>query len=216
MFRFVNPEYLYFLISVPILMLFFAYGLYTRKKKLQKIGDLGLLESLMPDVSLKRQILKFVFVVLALVSLIIMMARPQMGMNVDTKERHGIEMVVALDVSNSMLATDVKPQRMDKAKMLVSNIADKMTNDKIALVVFAGQAFIQLPITSDFVSAKMFLDAISPNMVPSQGTNIGEAINLSMNSFTAQKNVQRAIVVITDGEDQAEEAENAAAEAAKK
>ncbi len=216
MFRFANPEYLYFLVAVPILILFFLYGLYSRKKKLYLVGDIALLKNLMPNVSIKRQILKFVLVLLALISLIIMMARPQMGMNVDSKERHGIEMVVALDVSNSMMATDVSPHRIDKAKMLVSNIADKMVDDKIALVVFAGQAFIQLPITSDFVSAKMFLDAISPNMVPAQGTNIGEAIHLSMNSFTAQKNVQRAIVIITDGEDQAEDAEAVAAEAAKK
>ena len=216
MFRFANPEYLYFLIAVPALLLFFLYGIYSRKRKLRRIGDLPLLKGLMPDVSIKRQILKFVLVMLALICLVIVMARPQMGMNVDSKERNGIEMVVALDVSNSMMATDVAPHRIDKAKMLVSNMADKLTNDKIALVVFAGQAFIQLPITSDFVSAKMFLDAISPNMVPSQGTNLGEAIHLSMNSFTNQKNVQRAIVVITDGEDQAEDAESAAEEAAKK
>lgn len=216
MFRFANPEYLYFLIAVPVLLLFFLHEIYSRKKKLQRIGDVSLLEGLMPDVSVKRRILKFVLVIFALICLIIVLARPQMGMNVDSKERNGIEMVVALDVSNSMMATDVSPHRMDKAKMLVSNIADKMINDKIALVVFAGQAFIQLPITSDFVSAKMFLDAISPNMMPSQGTNIGEAIHLSMSSFTNQENVQRAIIVITDGEDQADEAEEAAAEAAKK
>lgn len=215
MFRFANPEYLYFLITVPVIVLLFFYGLYLRKKKLRKVGDLALLKILMPDASIKRQILKCVLVLLAFICIVIAMARPQMGMNVDSKARNGIEMVVALDVSNSMLAKDVTPNRMEKAKMLLSNIADKLTNDKVALVVFAGEAFIQLPITSDFVSAKMFLDAISPNMIAAQGTNIGEAIRLSMSSFTKQRGVQRAIVVITDGEDQVENAEAVAAEAAK-
>ena len=216
MFRFANPEYLYLLILIPILALLFAYSVYDKRRKLKKLGDLRLLSVLMPDVSLKRSILKFTILLLALTCLILMVARPQMGMKVETNEHKGIEMVVALDVSNSMLAQDVSPSRLDKAKMLVSNIADKLTNDKIALVVFAGDAFIQMPITSDFVSAKMFLDAISPGMVGVQGTNIGEAIRLSLSSFTSQQGIERAIVIITDGEDHEGEAEKAAAEAAKK
>ncbi|MBP3774254.1 MAG: VWA domain-containing protein [Bacteroidaceae bacterium] len=216
MFRFAHPEYLYLLILVPVIILFYVQGVYSRKKKLRLLGDAALLKDLMPDVSQTKRVVKFIVTLLTFVCLVIILARPQFGMKLETTERNGIEMVVALDVSNSMLATDVSPNRLSKAKMLVSRMADKMSNDKIALVVFAGQGFIQLPITSDFVSAKMFLDAISPSMIPAQGTNIGEAIRLSMGSFTNQKNVERAIVIITDGEDQAEEAEKMASEAAKK
>lgn len=216
MFRFANPEYLYILIVIPFLCLLFLQGRYSRKKKIKKLGNKNLLKGLMPDVSIKRPILKFILLIMSLISLILMVARPQMGMKVETNEHNGIEMVVALDVSNSMMATDVSPNRMDKAKMLISNIADKLTNNKIALVVFAGQAFVQLPITSDFVSAKMFLDAISPNMVASQGTNISEAMRISLNCFTNQKNIERAIVIITDGEDHEGRAEEMATEAIKK
>lgn len=216
MFRFANPEYLYLLIIIPILCLLFIYARILRKKNLKKIGEEGLLKGLMPDVSVKRPIIKFVLLILAFASLILMMARPQMGMKVETNEHRGIEMVVAVDVSNSMIATDVAPNRLEKVKLLVSNIADKMKDDKVALVVFAGQAFIQLPITNDFVSAKMFLDAISPKMVSTQGTNIAEAIKLSLGCFTNQKNVERAIVIITDGEDHEGGAEEMAKEAAKK
>lgn len=216
MFRFANPEYLYFLIAVPIVVLLFCWSLYARRKKLRTIGDIELLKGLMPDVSIRWRIWKFIFLTMALSCLILALARPQMGMNISTQEHTGIEVAVTLDVSNSMLATDVSPNRLAKAKELVSNMADKMTDDKISLVVFAGQAFIQLPITSDIVSARMFLDAISPSMISAQGTNLGEALRLSMGSFSAQRNVQRAIVVITDGEDQAEDAEKIAAEAAGK
>ena len=216
MFRFAHPEYLYLLILVPVIILFYVQEVYSRKKKLRLLGDAALLKDLMPDVSQTKRVVKFIVTLLTFVCLVIILARPQFGMKLETTERNGIEMVVALDVSNSMLATDVSPNRLSKAKMLVSRMADKMSNDKIALVIFAGQGFIQLPITSDFVSAKMFLDAISPSMIPAQGTNIGEAIRLSMGSFTNQKNVERAIVIITDGEDQAEEAQKMASEAAKK
>lgn len=216
MFRFENPEYFYFLIAVPVIILLYVYQRILRKKRLKRLGELRLLKELMPDVSGKRPLLKLTLALLALCALIVMMARPQMGLKIETNDHKGIELMVALDVSNSMLATDVRPNRMDKAKMLVSNISDKLTNDKIGLIVFAGDAFIQMPITSDFVSAKMFLDAISPNMIGTQGTNIGEAIRLATNSFTNQKHVQRAIVIITDGEDHEGNAESLAADAAKK
>jgi Ca-activated chloride channel family protein len=179
------------------------------------LGDLPLLKALMPDLSRWRVLVKFILCLLALIVLIITLARPQMGLKTVSEERRGIEVMVALDVSNSMLAEDVSPNRLEKAKMLISRMADKMSNDKIGLIVFAGDAFIQLPITSDFVSAKMFLDAISPEMVGTQGTNIGEAIRLAMNSFTTQEGVTRAVMVLTDGEDHEGEAESMAAEVAK-
>lgn len=216
MFRFENPEYLYFFIAIPFFVLLFVYTRILRRKRLKRLGDARLLTRLMPDVSRRRPMFKFLLSVLALASLILMLARPQMGLKMETNEHKGIELMVALDVSNSMLAEDVTPNRMDKAKMLVSNISDKLANDKIGLVVFAGDAFIQMPITSDFVSARMFLDAISPNMIGTQGTNISDAVRICTNSFTNQKHVQRAIIVITDGEDHEGDAEGAAADAAKK
>lgn len=216
MFRFENPEYLYFLIALPIIVLLFVIWRYQRKKRLERLGDLSLLQPLMDGVSFWRPLVKLILCLLALASLIVMEARPQMGIKIETDQRKGIEMMVALDVSNSMMATDVAPNRLDKAKMLISRISDKLSNNKVGLIVFAGDAFIQLPITSDIVSAKMFLDAINPSMVATQGTNIGDAIELSINSFTKQKNVERAIVVITDGEDHEGRAEDMALEASKK
>ncbi len=215
MFRFESPQYLYILVVIPILVLLYVVWRFQRRRRLKKLGDLPLLKALMPDLSRWRVLVKFILCLLALIVLIITLARPQMGLKTVSEERRGIEVMVALDVSNSMLAEDVSPNRLEKAKMLISRMADKMSNDKIGLIVFAGDAFIQLPITSDFVSAKMFLDAISPEMVGTQGTNIGEAIRLAMNSFTTQEGVTRAVMVLTDGEDHEGEAESMAAEVAK-
>lgn len=215
MFRFESPQYLYILVVIPILVLLYVVWRFQRRRRLKKLGDLPLLKALMPDLSRWRVLVKFILCLLALIVLIITLARPQMGLKTVSEERRGIEVMVALDVSNSMLAEDVSPNRLEKAKMLISRMADKMSNDKIGLIVFAGDAFIQLPITSDFVSAKMFLDAISPEMVGTQGTNIGEAIRLAMNSFTTQEGVARAVMVLTDGEDHEGEAESMAAEVAK-
>ena len=215
MFRFESPQYLYILAVIPILVLLYVVWRFQRRRRLKKLGDLPLLKALMPDLSRRRVLVKFILCLLALIGLIITLARPQMGLKTVSEERRGIEVMVALDVSNSMLAEDVSPNRLEKAKMLISRMADKMSNDKIGLIVFAGDAFIQLPITSDFVSAKMFLDAISPEMVGTQGTNIGEAIRLAMNSFTTQEGVARAVMVLTDGEDHEGEAESMAAEVAK-
>ena len=133
--------------------------------------------------------------------LIIIVARPQMGTKVSNEKRNGIECIIALDISNSMLAEDVQPSRLDKSKMLIEGLLDKFSNDKIGLVVFAGEAYVQLPITADYVSAKMFLQNIDPSLIQTQGTDLARAINLSMNSFTQQDKIGKAIIVITDGED---------------
>jgi len=145
-----------------------------------------------------------------------MLARPQFGTRIETVKRTGIETIIAVDVSNSMYAQDVQPSRLDKSKMLVETLIDNFDNDKIGLIVFAGEAFTQLPITSDYVSAKMFLDNIDPSMVTSQGTDVAGAITLAMNSFTQQENVGKAIIVITDGEDHEGGAIEAAKEAVKR
>lgn len=166
----------------------------------------------MPDVSSSRKSLKFWLMVAALALLIVMLARPQMGTKISQEKRKGIEVIISLDISNSMRAEDVVPSRLDKSKMLVENMVDNFTNDKVGLVVFAGDAFIQLPITSDYVSAKMFLQNTDPSLIATQGTDLAGAIELSSKSFTQQDKVGRAILIITDGEDH----EGGAIEAAEK
>ena len=190
------------------------YIIYKKKRQVKRFGDPELTRQLFLGVSRWRPEVKFWITMLALASFIVALARPQFGTRLDTRERTGIEAIIALDVSNSMLAEDVKPNRLEKAKMMVSNMVDGMRDDKIGLIVFAGQAFVQLPITSDYVSAKMFLETISPSMMSVQGTDIAEAINLSMRSFTQQEDVSRAIFVITDGEDNEARGVEAAKQAA--
>ena len=162
MFRFESPIYLYVLCVLPVLALLHFWTNYRRVRRLREFGEKDLVKPLMPEVSRWRRELKFWLLLAALGMMIVCLARPQYGTKIDTRKRRGIEAIVALDVSNSMLATDVSPSRLDKAKMLISNLVDGMTDDKIGLIVFAGDAFTQLPITSDYVSAKMFLESISP------------------------------------------------------
>jgi len=211
MFRFENPIYLYALAIIPLLALLHYGTNILRHRRLKKYGDLALLKPLMPDVSRWRPEVKFWLVTMALAMMIVCLARPQYGTKIDTRTRKGIEAIIALDVSNSMLAEDVTPSRLAKSKMLISNLVDNMVDDKVGLIVYAGEAYTQLPITSDYVSAKMFLDNISPDMIAIQGTDIARAINLASHSFTQQEGVGRAIFVITDGEDN----EGGAVEAAK-
>lgn len=212
MFRFENPAFLYLLIIIPVIIVIRFLEMRKRKLKLKKFGDLSLLKQLMPDVSSSRKSLKFWLMVAALALLIVMLARPQMGTKISQEKRKGIEVIISLDISNSMRAEDVVPSRLDKSKMLVENMVDNFTNDKVGLVVFAGDAFIQLPITSDYVSAKMFLQNTDPSLIATQGTDLAGAIELSSKSFTQQDKVGRAILIITDGEDH----EGGAIEAAEK
>lgn len=212
MFRFENPAFLYLLIIIPVIIVIRFLEMRKRKLKLKKFGDLSLLKQLMPDVSSSRKSLKFWLMVAALALLIVMLARPQMGTKISQEKRKGIEVIISLDISNSMKAEDVVPSRLDKSKMLVENMVDNFTNDKVGLVVFAGDAFIQLPITSDYVSAKMFLQNTDPSLIATQGTDLAGAIELSSKSFTQQDKVGRAILIITDGEDH----EGGAIEAAEK
>ena len=216
MFRFGEPLYLYLLIVVPILAAFYFYSNYRRRKRLKEYGDMELLKQLMPEVSKYRPDVKFWLMLAAMVMVIFMLAQPQFGSKMETVKRQGIETVVALDISNSMLAQDVAPSRLEKSKKLISRLVETFNNDKVALIVFAGEAFTQLPITSDYVSAKMFLETISPSLISTQGTDIRAAINLAMKSFTPNDGVGRAIVLITDGENHEGGAIEAAQEAAKK
>lgn len=216
MFRFGEPIYLYLLLIIPLLVVFYIYTNYRRRKKLRQYGDPELMAHLMPNVSKYRPDVKFWLVTVALVMVIFMLARPQFGSKMETVKRQGVETVVALDISNSMLAQDVTPSRLEKSKKLVSRLVETFNNDKVAMIVFAGEAFTQLPITSDYISAKMFLETISPSLITTQGTDIRGAIDLAMKSFTPNDGVGRAIVLITDGENHEGGAVEAAQQAAEK
>ena len=216
MFRFADPNFLYLLILLPFLVALYLYSNYHRRQNIRKYGDPALLKGLMPTISKYRPDIKFWLTFAALTLVILMLARPQFGSKMETVKRSGVEAVIALDISNSMLAEDVTPSRLDKSKKLISRLVDTFNNDKVGLIVFAGDAFTQLPITSDYISAKMFLETINPSLISTQGTDIAGAINLAMKSFTPNEGVGRAIVLITDGENHEGGAVEAAQEAAKK
>lgn len=214
--RFANPEYLYLLLLLPIAILLFVYSNYRRKKNIKKIGDPQLLSKLMPATALLRSRISFWFTLFAFALLVIVFARPQFGAKKESVTTRGIEVVVALDISNSMLADDIYPNRLEKAKRLISRIINRSGDNKVAFIVFAGDAFVQLPITDDFISAKMFLESISPSLIARQGTDIGAAIDLAAKSFTANDKIGKAIIIITDGENHEGGAEEAAMRAAEK
>ena len=214
MFRIANPEYLYALLLIPALMVFYWYSRIQRKRALSQFGQKEILAVLMPNASSARPAIKFAVLLLALASTIVGIARPQFGSQLKTVKREGIELIIALDVSNSMLAEDIQPNRLEASKRSISQLVDKLSDDKIGLIVFAGDAYTQLPITSDYVSAKLFLNSISPQIVPTQGTAIGAAIELGIKSFSPQFVGSKVIIVITDGENHEDDAVGAAAKAA--
>jgi Ca-activated chloride channel family protein len=208
MFRFANIEMLWWLLTIPVAIAAYIYFTHRKRKQLLAFGDLELINQLMPNASHMRGHVKFGLVLLALILLIIASARPQFGLSERSEKRQGIEAVIALDISNSMLAEDVTPSRLERAKQMMSKLIDQMVDDKIGVVVFAGDAFIQLPITCDYVSAKMFLNTIKPELIKTQGTAIGQALTTSMRCFgtlnpeddKTTANANRAIILITDGE----------------
>ena len=210
MFRFAHPEYLFLLLLIPLLLGVFIYTTIQKRRNIVKFGNPDLLAQLMPNVSKIRPQVKFYFQLTAVFLLDIVLAQPQFGEKVEKEKRKGIEVMVALDVSNSMLAQDVLPSRLENAKQVLSKLVDDMNDDKVGLVVFAGDAYTQLPITVDYVSAKMFLSSISPQLVPRQGTAIGSALDLAIKSFGTKSNVGRSIILITDGENHEDDAVGAA------
>ena len=214
--RFANPEYLYLLLLLPVIIALFIYSNYRRKKNINSYGDPQLLKKLIPSTAVLRNRISFWFTFFALALTVFVLARPQFGAKKETVTTRGVEVVVALDISNSMLADDIYPNRLEKAKRLISRIINKSGENKVALIVFAGEAFVQLPITDDFISAKMFLESITPSLIARQGTDIGAAIDLAAKSFTANDKIGKAIIVITDGENHEGGAEEAAVRAAEK
>ncbi len=200
MFRFGNSEYLWGLLIIPLLILFFAWSRIARKKALKRFGKPEILQQLMPYASKSRPGFKFLLLMLALACFIAGIARPQFGSKLKNVKREGVELIIALDVSNSMMAEDIQPNRLERAKRAISRLVDRLKNDKIGLIVFAGDAYTQLPITTDYNSAKLFLNSINTEIVPKQGTAIGSAIDLATKSFTPNGTANKAIIVITDGE----------------
>ncbi|MBQ8227077.1 MAG: VWA domain-containing protein [Bacteroidaceae bacterium] len=214
MLRFAHPEYLYLLLLIPLLLLVQLYATWRIKQQLKAFGNPLLLKRLSPGLSALRPHLKAGLLLTAIALVIVVIARPQSAGSVVTEKKKGIEAIISIDVSNSMLAQDVTPNRLERSKMLISSLINKMQNDKIGLQIFAGEAYPQLPITNDYVSAQMFLEPITTGMVSAQGTNMAAAITLATKSFTQAKGVGKAIVLITDGEDHEEGAIEAAEEAA--
>lgn len=213
MFRFGNSEFLYGLIIIPILIIVFLIGMYWRKRALKKFGDPGIISHLMPYVSTFRPVIKFIFLILALSAVIVALADPQFGSKLEKVKREGVEIIIALDVSNSMLAEDIEPNRLERAKRAITKMIDELNNDKIGLIVFAGDAYVQVPLTTDYSAVKMYMSSINTDIVPRQGTAIGSAIDLSVRSFDEESGLEKALVIITDGENHEGDAIRAAREA---
>lgn len=211
MFKFAYPNALFLYISLLLIVALFLYASYKRRSDLRKYGSPELLGAMMPEASRHRPQLKFWLTFAALCFMVLLLARPQFGTKIETVKRQGIETVIALDISNSMMAQDVAPNRLERSKNVISRLVDGFEDDKVGLIVFAGDAFIQLPITNDFISAKLFLESISPSLITRQGTNIKAAIDMATRSFTPREGVGKAIIIITDGENH----EGGAVEAAK-
>jgi Ca-activated chloride channel homolog len=200
LFRFANAEYLYLLLLLPVMVAVFAIHQYMRRNSLRKLGESALIGKLIPEISRIRPAVKFIILLAGISAVIIVLARPQFGSRLEEVKKQGVEVIIALDVSNSMLAEDIQPNRLTRAKQAISKLVDNLENDKIGLIVFAGDAYTQIPITTDYISAKMFLSTINPDMVPKQGTAIGAAINLAERSFTPGEGKSKALIIITDGE----------------
>lgn len=215
MIKFAHPEYFYALALVLAFILFFLYYGAWKKRARKRFGDEKVIGELMPAVSKGKPLIKFILIIFALILLIIGLVNPQVGSKLEKVKREGIDLMLVLDVSNSMLAEDIKPNRLERSKMAISQLIDRLKGDRIGIVIFAGNAYKQLPLTTDYSAARLFLSAVDTKIVPSQGTAIGEAINLAVTSFDdAQHN--KAIIVITDGENHEDDAIGAAKEAVEK
>ena len=220
MINFAHPQYFYLLLLLPALVLLFLWNRRDRRKRLQRYGKASSIEPLMPEVSRYKPWIRLALELLLLTMVIVVLARPRAGSSKGgTTKVHGIEVMVAVDVSNSMNASSTdNPQdvsRLQRSKMILEKLIDRLDNNKVGLIVFAGNAYMQMPMTSDAASAKLFLNGISTTMVPTQGTAIGSAINMALNGFSQSKKSQKAIIIITDGENFEDDAVEAAKYAAK-
>ncbi len=214
MINFAQAQYLVLILLIPFFFILQALVLKLRRRRIRRFGDEELVRQLMPSYSVSRIWVKLTLFSIGFFFFVIGLSRPQIGAKLKEHETKGAEIMIALDVSNSMLAEDYSPNRLERAKLAISRLVDKLRDDRIGLIVFAGNSFVQLPITTDYVSAKMFLNTISTESVPIQGTAIGEAINTAIRSFSAQSEKSRAVIIITDGENHEDDPVAAAAQAA--
>jgi Ca-activated chloride channel family protein len=215
MFRFEHKEYLLLLLVLIPILLLFLWAQRQRKKSLAKFGTTTLIAQLAPDLSNSKHVLKFVLLSLSYVFLVLGIASPQLGTKQEKVKRSGIDVIIALDVSKSMLAEDVQPNRLMRAKNFMSNMIDQLKNDRLGMIVFAGRAYLQMPLTVDYSAAKMYLKSINTEMVPTQGTAIAEAVDLAKESFAQGESKSKALIIISDGEDNESGAEQAIEDAAK-
>jgi Ca-activated chloride channel family protein len=214
MINFAQAQYLLLIFLIPVFFLLQALVLKLRTKRIRKFGDEALVRQLMPSYSKSRAWVRLTIFSIGFLFFAVGLSRPQIGAKLKEHETKGAEIMIVLDVSNSMLAEDYSPNRLERAKLAISRLVDKLRDDRIGLIVFAGNSFVQLPITTDYVSAKMFLNTITTESVPIQGTAIGDAVNTALRSFSAQSEKSRAIIVITDGENHEDDPVAAAAQAA--
>ncbi|MEL6671311.1 MAG: VWA domain-containing protein [Bacteroidota bacterium] len=213
MVQYQHPEAFYLLFGlIPLLLLFLAY-MVGRKRALQKMGEGSLIARLSPEKATFKHQLKFILICLAYVSMVVALANPQLGQSYETVTQKGIDLMVALDVSNSMLCEDEKPNRLARAKLMIRDLIDDLKGDKIGLIIFAGNAYLQVPITGDYAAAQTLLRSVNPDMVPRQGTAIGEAIRIANRSFAEDQTQYKAVVIISDGENHEGDALEAAKEA---
>ena len=215
LFRFANPDFLYLLLLLPVMVVIYVVNAFRKKRALKRLGNIDLVGTLVPEMSRVRPFIKFILQLITVAAGIILLSRPQFGSKIEDVKKEGVEVIIALDVSNSMLAEDIQPNRLTRAKQAISRLVDNLDKDKIGLIVFAGDAYTQIPITTDYISAKMFLSAISPEMVPKQGTAIGAAILLGMRSFSPGEGKSKAMIIITDGENHEDDPVSRASEASK-
>ncbi len=198
--EFANKEYLYLLIAIPVLLLAFAIYMQRRKAAMRKIGNMKVLKPLMPESSTARPILRMALAMLALSLIIIAVARPRVGSKLVESTSEGSEIMIVMDISNSMRATDIYPSRLENTKNAISNMLKKLENDRVGLIVFAGSAFVQVPMTTDLKAIDIFVQTISCDMISEQGTAFGEALNLAMKSFNYENDLSKSIILISDGE----------------
>lgn len=216
MFKFEHTLYFYGFIAIPIMLLLAVVYFVSRKRKLKKLGDTVLVKQLIPYSSRRKRVIKLILFLVGFSSLILALCNLQTGSKLAEVKREGADIIVCLDVSNSMLAQDLSPNRLTRAKYALEKMINLLEGDRLGLVIFAGEAYVQLPITTDYNAAKMFLESIGPGMVPVQGTNLADAIKKASESFTSDEGKNRAIILITDGENHESEAIEAAVEAEKK
>ena len=211
---FASYRFLWLLLLVPLIPALYAVALAFRKRRIRRFGDPKMVAHLMPHYSRAKGWVRIILFTLAFFFFVIGLSRPQIGAKLSERQTKGAEIMICLDVSNSMLAQDYTPCRLERAKLAISSLVDKLHDDRIGLIIFAGSSFVQLPVTTDYVSAKMFLSSIDAGSVPVQGTAIGDAIHTAMKSFSAQSEKSRVIILISDGENHEDDAVAAAKEAA--